>query len=109
MEAILNKDLSELTGVDKQILDKLVCNINYCICNYIEKSMLDNEQVCKINIGIGILILKISNDSMQWYFTPSKDLESNVVTALESQQNPLTPVITKKLIDQLLNFYDRMF
>ena len=109
MEAVLNKDLSELTGVDKQILDKLAQNVNYCICNYIEKSMLDNEQICKINIGIGTLTLKFFDDSMQWYFSPSNDLEYNVITALETQQNPLTPVVTKKLIDQLMNFYDRMF
>lgn len=109
METTLTKDLAELICVDKHVIDKLAQNVNYCICNYVEKAMLDNESVCKIDIGIGELTLVIENDSMTWHFTPSQELENEVVTTLETQQNPLTLLVTKKLINQLDLFYDRMF
>ena len=109
MEQVLTTDLINLLHTDKQILDKLITNINYCICSYAEQMALNNEQVCKIDIGIGTIILNLEEDAVHWYFSPSEELEKNIIFTLENQQNPLTAIITRALINQLNNFYDRMF
>ena len=104
----LCKDLSVLTSTDKRIFDKLISNANFCICDYLENTALNNEKECSIDIGIGILKIKIGEDTVSYSFIPSQQLESEIISTLENQQNFLVSSVDALLVSRLNKLYDNL-
>ena len=104
----LAKDLAVLLSTDKRIFDKLIQNANFCICDYLETAALNNEQECQINIGIGILKLKIEENAVRYSFIPSTTLETEVIDTLEAQQNLLVSTVDTALVAKLNKLYDTL-
>ena len=104
----LSKDLSTLASVDRRVFDKLIQNANFCICDYLENSALNNEDLCEVDIGIGILKIKLGDDSVRYQFIPSQQLESDIVSTLENQQNFLVASIDSTLVGRLNRLYDNL-
>lgn len=107
MQSLCN-DLSTLASVDKRVFDKLISNANFCICDYLESAALNNEDHVDINIGIGILRIKIGDGVVTYSFTPSQSLETGIVDTLERNQNLLTSAIDATLISRLNKLYDNL-
>lgn len=104
----LYNDLATITNSNKDIFNKLVKNSNFLICNYLEDTTLNNENLCTIDIGIGILKIVIEEDTVRYSFIPSKELETEIINTLENNQSYLTSVISSKLTSQLNKLYDNL-
>ena len=78
------------------------------ICNYLEDTTLNNENLCTIDIGIGVLKIVIEEDTVRYSFIPSKELETEIINTLENNQSYLTSVISSKLTSQLNKLYDNL-
>ena len=107
MQNLIN-DLSNLTSTDKRVFAKLIQNANFCICDYLETMALDNQQECEIDIGIGLLKLKVIDNTIKYSFIPSELLESEIISTLENQQNLLIANIDNLLISKLNKLYDNL-
>jgi len=104
----LSKDLSAIVSADKKIFDKLVVNANFCICDYLENMALNNEHICEIDIGIGILKIKVLDNFVSYEFIPSAQLETGIVSTLENQQNFLLTAVDSMLVNRLNRLYDNL-
>lgn len=107
MESLVN-DLSAITETRRRVFEKLSQNANYCICDYLEKTVLNNEKVCNVDIGIGTLLIGIDDGVVRYKFIPSQELERCIVSTLENQQNVLVSVVDKQLVSQLNKLYDKL-
>ena len=72
------KDISTLTTIPYATLVKLVDIAELCICHAVEESKLRNGDLTSINIGVGTLNIKTSDDEIKYKFIPSSKLEENV-------------------------------
>lgn len=104
----LYNDLATVTNSNKDVFNKLVKNSNFLICNYLEDTTLNNENLCTIDIGIGVLKIIIEEDTVRYSFIPSKELETEIINTLENNQSYLTSVISSKLTSQLNKLYDNL-
>lgn len=104
----LYNDLATVTNSNKDVFNKLVKNSNFLICNYLEDTTLNNENLCTIDIGIGVLKIVIEEDTVRYSFIPSKELETEIINTLENNQSYLTSVISSKLTSQLNKLYDNL-
>lgn len=102
---MIGRDLSKLLAIDEFVFNRLAHNANVCICDHIETSQLNNESTCSIDIGIGVLKIKIEDDTVRYKFVPSSELESGIVATLEDGQNQLKSVVSNRLINQLKSLY----
>lgn len=99
------EDLSVLTTIPKDTLNNLFKKINLCICDEVQDSSLKNEEISKINIGIGYLIISNSEDQIKYKFIPSEDLENNVKETLIEGKNPLQRTLERNLVNRILKTY----
>lgn len=99
------EDLSLLTTIPKDTIINLFKKLNLCICDEIQDSSLGNEEISKINIGIGYLFISNSEDQIKYKFIPSKELEDSVKETLMEGKNPLQRTLEKNLVSKILNTY----
>ena len=92
-------DIASLTGVNQRILNKLIEKITLCIGSIIHDAKQLNEQLVKINIGIGDLVIELS--SMQCKFVPSKELKKEIKESLISPRDKLELKLEQELSDRL--------
>lgn len=105
MKQNIIKDLSALTTIPEATLQKLAEKIKWCICDDIEESLLKGDSVTEIDVGIGTLFVGVKNESVSYYFTPSKNLESSVKETIVDGKNPLTDKIEQSLVSKVVNAY----
>ena len=102
----LGNDLSTIASVDKRVFDKLINNANFCICDYLENAVLNNEHLVDIDIGIGILKITIGDDIVKYNFVPSEKLELEIINTLENGQNSLLSIVDSSMISKLKKLYE---
>lgn len=108
MYSLIN-DLSTLTTIPIVSLNDLVKNSIYCICDSLEDAKLGDEEVTEIDIGIGTLIIKLKDNKIQYRFTPSKQLESNITSTIIEGKNTLVATAEESLVDRIINTYKDFF
>ena len=101
-------DLSTITSTDKNVFEKLAYNSIYCICDYIENAVLNNEPSCDVDIGIGILKIKIGDGTISYSFIPNQAFETGIVNTVENQQNFLVASVNNLLVGRLNKLYDNL-
>lgn len=101
----LRDDLSNLTTIPKQSLDRLADLSELCICSTVGESIALGENVSSINIGIGTLSILACDDCVKYKFSPSKTLEDRIVNMIKTGKNPLVDEIETKIIDRIVNTY----
>lgn len=107
MNNIIN-DLSTLTTIPIDSLNRLVNLTSVCICDAVEESKLNSEEVCEINLGVGNLYILISGDTTKYKFIPNKELETNVNTTICKGASPMSKFVESTLIDKITNTYKDM-
>lgn len=108
MQQNLIRDISALTAVSNKTLNKIVDVAELCFCDYINELDITNEDVVNIDIGIGTLSLLLVNDSMQYQFTPSYQLEQQLINTIESKTSPLVNSAQSNLEHKLRTTYKEL-
>lgn len=105
----LIEDLSVLTTISESSLNKLVEKSKFIICHDIQESLIGKNDITDINIGIGVIKIKIDNDGVRYRFVPSKSLEESIVTTVESGRSPLTCEIEQAIVNKIEKVYKELF
>lgn len=101
----LIEDLSNLTTIPTSALTKLSDKAVFCICNDIEESILREERIADIDVGIGTLQVLVDSNDLKYRFIPSKTLEANMKNTVINKKNPLTTTVEESLVRRILNTY----
>lgn len=101
----LIEDLSNLTTIPTSALSKLSDKSVFCICNDIEESILKEERVTDIDLGIGTLQVLVDGNDLKYRFIPSRSLETNMKNTIINKKNPLTITVEESLVKRILNTY----
>ena len=107
MESLIN-NLSAITTIPVNSLQKLKEKEIYLICNDVEESILQNKNVTEINIGIGVLTIEIKDSFINYKFVPSSKLEKHLVSTIMNKKNPLTNVFEEALASRIVKTYKDM-
>lgn len=102
---LLIEDLSKLTTIPIRSLDALFNKSEWIICNAVEDAKLQHEGIAKIDVGFGVLLIKIDDENVKYKFIPSTTLEANITKTINSGKNPLLSQIEDKLAAKIENTY----
>ena len=109
MEVNLKSDLSTLTTINESTFDKLLTKIIWCISDSVERAVLSKEDKVDIDIGIGRLLIGISNKEIKYKFIPSKQLESSVSNTVINEHNELVTALEDSLVTKITNVVKDFF
>lgn len=104
----LNNELSILTQIPINVLDKLSNISKKCILHNIHQSCLEDKDCLEIDIGYGNIIMYISDENIVYRFVPSKDFEKSIINTIDSQEDPLILDIEQSLKKKVLNVYKEL-
>ena len=102
------KDISTLTTIPYATLTKLIDVLELCICHAVEESILKNGEVTSINVGIGTLNIKATEDEIKYKFIPSTKFEESVKQTALTRESPLINKVEEKLKDKVMNVYKEL-
>ena len=102
------EDISTLTTIKEEYLNSLVAKSEWCICSYVENSILNKESITKIDIGIGSLSILVEDNTIKYKFIPSEQLENAIRTTIINDKNPLKLKLEKVLVDKIINVYKEL-
>ena len=104
----LIEDISKLTTIPIQVLDKLLTKSHYCISDAVADSLLADKRLTEIDIGIGMLYIELKNDVARYKFIPSKELEKNVKNTLINGENLLRDKLEQVLVTRITDTYKEL-
>lgn len=102
------KDLSTLTTIEEENLNKLVEKELWCICSYVEEMINSKENFCDIDLGIGTLTISIMDNQLKFKFIPSQTLEQGVRDTIVNEKSPLRLSLEKSLVNKISNIYKEL-
>lgn len=89
MNVKLVNDLFAVTGVPKLTLENLITKTNLCIGHTVWESLTKSEGITEIDIGIGVLYIKLAEDNLKYKFIPSVNLEAMLQSTITTKTSPL--------------------
>lgn len=102
-------DLSVLTTIPKGVLEKLVTKSIETICYDVREQQLQNSPITEVDIGIGILYIKLEDDNIMYKFIPSEVLETKVLKTVNKQYKPVCGLAEASLKKRIMNAYKELF
>ncbi len=108
MEQNLITDLSATTAVTPKLLNKLSNVAMLCICDYLNDLDMSSEDILNVDIGIGTISFLVVDNTIQYTFQPSKELEENIIDTMENKMSPLTDKIEQNLEKRILATYKEL-
>lgn len=99
------KDISKLTTINEEYLKSLVAKSEWCICSYVEESIISKETVTKVDIGIGFLSILVEDNTIKYKFIPNEELENAIRDTIINDKNPLKLKLEKSLVDKITKLY----
>lgn len=107
MNSLIN-DIEALTTIKSTTLDKMVSLSEDSIAHCVLENFVEGKSTTTIDIGIGLLYIKLSEEGIHYKFIPSKNLEENVTLALKSKSSPLQKRVDQALCDKIENTYKQL-
>lgn len=101
----LLQDMADITTIPKMRLDQLADNSINFISHYIRESADCGESDLSIDIGYGILHVRIEEENIKFKFIPSSRLENGIKYAITSGESPLVNKVEALLKDRICNTY----
>ena len=105
----LIKDVATLATIPEKSLVKLVDKSYWCISNEVIESLKQGDTVTEIDIGIGILYIKVIDDTIQYKFIPSAKLNDTVKDTVINKRNILEDTLEKTLVNKIVDTYKDLF
>lgn len=104
----LNKDISLFTGLSEDNLSYIENIIEDIICEDVYESVLNHESVTEINIGYGILYIKLEDNNVKYKFIPNKNLIDNINNIFKNKEYTFKSKINKTLTDRITKTYKEL-
>lgn len=104
----LTNDLSQLTSIPQKVLKKL-CELSiYCINEEVFESLNDGEPVVEVDIGIGDLLIQLSDNELKFKFIPSDMLKQEVINTIQQHENSMIVKLNYNLVDTITKTYKEL-
>lgn len=104
----LSQDLSNITGIPKLTLDNLNDKIISCIGHAVYEASLNKEPVVELDLGFGILYIKMENLDIKYKFIPNTKLESLISFTILNKESPLVLDAEKSLKTRIEKTYKEL-
>lgn len=98
-------DVSQLTTIPYQTLEKLIDTFEMCICHSVLETSLEHENICVCDIGLGTLSLCLDKNSISYKFIPSSNFEKKLINTFKHKTSPLIDIVETTLKDRIVNTY----
>lgn len=108
MNNLLN-DLCTLTTVGKYNLDNLLSKTNSIISHCVQESICNNEEITSVDIGIGVLHIKHTQDNLKYKFVPSSKLDKLIIDTVKNRESKLVLEIDEALGQRINNTFKDLF
>ena len=105
----LSSDLCNVTSIPKLCLDNISMKAEDCICHIIQENLTSKQPISSIDIGIGVLYIKLNEDTISYKFIPSNRLENGIRTTIQTGENPLMLKLEHSLADRVKNTYKGLY
>ena len=102
------EDVSKLTNIPKDFLDKLPPRISYSISNAIEETLIAEDGFVEYDLGFGILRLLIEDNKIKYKFVPSAELEESLLNTVRKEHNTLKSELESSLPNKVLRQYKEL-
>ena len=99
------EDVSKITTISHDVLNKLIDKGVWCICNSVYESKLTDSPLTELDIGIGTLYISNESDSIKYKFIPSSALETAVRDTIIENKNVLQLTLEKTLANKVIRTY----
>ena len=99
------EDVSKLTSINKEHLDKLVKYAIYGIIETITEDKIQGKDVSEVDVGIGRLFIRTSGGELTYKFIPSELLLGETLKALKNSKNFFEIDIEDSLINKVTKLY----
>lgn len=101
----LLQDLNVLTNIPEKSLSKLVNVSINSICTGAWEALNSEEDVLSVDIGLGILYIKLVDEDFKYHFVPSDTFSKELKNSKTSQISPLSPRLLGSLKTKFLEVY----
>lgn len=100
------QDISTLTTLPVSNIEDLTEIIIDCICHDVLEGKLTNSELVTISLGkIGKLLISLTDSELKYKFIPSKYLEENLITTLNSNESSLETRLEQNLDKRIIAAY----
>lgn len=99
------EDVSQLTTIPLASLNKISALEINCICHAVQESMLAQENITSVDIGIGKLLLCQETSGIRYKFIPSSELEKSLIETLTNRKSPLISQVEETLVSRIVKTY----
>ena len=101
------QDISTLTTLPVSNIEDLAEIIIDCICHDVLEGKLTNSELVTISLGkIGKLLISLTDSELKYKFIPSKYLEENLITTLNSNESSLEKRLEQNLDKRIIAAYN---
>lgn len=108
MTNLLN-DLSVLTTIAPSNLNCMVKLSEAVISHSLVESLKDREEYAEIDIGIGMLYIKVTDEGLKYKFVPSEHLSSVLERSSKTGKSALSLKVDEALGQRIMNTYKDLF
>ena len=104
----LIKDVSLLTDVSENTLNKFIPTCTYCIGHAVHESECLQNDITEIDLGFGELHIKVDEGSIRYRFMPSKDLEKLLIKTVTQHTSPIISKLESNLQEKIDRTYKEL-
>lgn len=104
----LIKDISILTDVSENTLNKFIPVCNYCIGHAVHESECLKSFISEIDLGFGELHIKIDEGEIKYKFIPSNDLEKLLIKTVTQHCSPVISKLESNLQEKIERSYKEL-
>lgn len=104
----LIKDVSLLTDVSENTLNKFIPICNHCIGHAIHESECLQNDITEIDLGFGELHIKVDEGCIKYRFIPSKELENILIKTVTQRTSPIILKLESNLQEKIDRTYKEL-
>lgn len=109
MKNTMIEQLSKLTTIPNDSLERLKNIEIMCITNDFYETLKTSNKLTTTDVGIGTLNILYDNGAVKFKFVPSAKLEEEIIQTAKGKQSKLEKTLDKSLKDSLVNTYKDLF
>lgn len=101
-------DVSKLSNIPSATLSKIQDLEKILIAQYISESILTDQETTEIDIGLGKLLIRVSDSEIKYKFIPSKALDQQLINTVNSKTSPLIDKLENSIQEKIMRTYKEM-
>ena len=98
-------DLSKLSNIPTEYLDKLFSLCAFIIGNSVYESVLSSNDITELDFGFGTLVVKSDLKELKMKFVPNQDLEMDLKNINQGGEPMLKHKLEKAVVAKLIDMY----